>query len=116
MDSEGPNQPAQSDQDLLCLLTESLDTKECMNGEQSPRRYFTHAHDDLNLLILPMFKGTFTLDIAHIQIRVTYLWYMLQYVHYMFLNINSGQTKPYNTGGMSWTRSVTDVGQISISK
>ena len=28
--------PAQSDQGLHCLLTESLDTTECMNGEQSP--------------------------------------------------------------------------------
>ena len=28
---------AQADQGLHCLLTESLDTTKCMNGEQQPR-------------------------------------------------------------------------------
>ena len=27
--------------------------------------YFEHAHDDLNLLILRMFEGTFSLDVVH---------------------------------------------------
>ena len=44
-------------QSLHCLVTESLDTTECMNGEQRPRRYFAHAQDDLNLHFLGMFKG-----------------------------------------------------------
>ena len=39
---------AQSDQGLHCLLTESLDATECINGEQQPG-YFGHAQDDLNL-------------------------------------------------------------------
>ena len=34
---------AQSDQSLHCQLTESLDTTECMNGEQSLGSYFAHA-------------------------------------------------------------------------
>ena len=34
---------------------------ECMNEEQRPGWYFTHAQDDLNLLILRMFEGTFSL-------------------------------------------------------
>ena len=33
----------QSDQGLYCLLTESLDTTECMNGEPKPGWYFVHA-------------------------------------------------------------------------
>ena len=34
--SEGPNQPAQSDQSIHYPLTEPLDTKNCRNGEQRP--------------------------------------------------------------------------------
>ena len=41
----------QSDQGLPCPLTESLDTTECMNGEQRPGRYFADAQDDLNVCI-----------------------------------------------------------------
>ena len=51
---------AQSDQGLPCPLTESLDTVECINGEQMTELYFAHAHDDLNLRILHMFEGTFS--------------------------------------------------------
>ena len=40
----------QSDQGLHYLLTESLDTKECLNGEQKPDWYFAHAQDDLNFV------------------------------------------------------------------
>ena len=39
---------AQSDQGLHCPLTESLDTTECMNGEQGTGWYFAHAQDDLS--------------------------------------------------------------------
>ena len=38
---------AQSDQDLHCPLTESLDTTECMNGEQRTGYCFAHALDNL---------------------------------------------------------------------
>ena len=31
-----------------CPLAESLDTTECMNGEQTPGLYLTHAQDDAN--------------------------------------------------------------------
>ena len=51
----------QSDQGLHCLLTESLDTTECMNGEQRPGCYFVLTQDDLNLHILCMIEGTFSL-------------------------------------------------------
>ena len=40
-DSEGPDQPAHpADQGFHCPLTKSLDTIECMNGEQRPGWYF----------------------------------------------------------------------------
>ena len=42
---------AQSDQGLHCPLTKSLDTTECMNGEQRPGVYFAHEKADLNLRI-----------------------------------------------------------------
>ena len=45
---------------------ESLDTTECMNGEQRPGRYFAHAQGDLNLRILFMYEGTFALGVAHL--------------------------------------------------
>ena len=44
----------QSDQGLHCPLIESLDTTECMNGEQRPRWYFAHVQDDLNLHFAPL--------------------------------------------------------------
>ena len=59
---------AQSDQGLLCSLTESMDTTECMNGEQRPGWYFAHVQDDLNLHILRMFEGTFWLNDAHMVV------------------------------------------------
>ena len=37
------NVSMQSDQGLHCLLTESLDTTECMNGEQRPQWYNAHT-------------------------------------------------------------------------
>ena len=50
---------AQSDQGLHCPLTESLDTIECMNGEQRPGWYLAHSQDGLNLRISRMFEGSF---------------------------------------------------------
>ena len=60
----------QSDQGIHYLLTESLDTTECLSGWQRPGSYFAHAQDDLNLRILLMFKGTFSLDVAQLMITV----------------------------------------------
>ena len=51
---------AQSDQGLCCLLPESLDTIECINGEQRPGWDIVHAHDCLDLCILCMLEGFFT--------------------------------------------------------
>ena len=44
----------------------SLDTIESMNGEQMSGLYLEHAQNDLNLRILRMFEGTFSLDMAQI--------------------------------------------------
>ena len=52
---------AQSDQDLHCSLTESLDTTDHMK-----REHFVHAQDDQNLHILRIIEGTFSLDTSHI--------------------------------------------------
>ena len=41
-----------------------------MNGELRPGLFFVHAQDDLNLHILHMFKGTSSLDMAHIVIVI----------------------------------------------
>ena len=57
----------QSDQELHCPLTELLDTTKCMNVEQMPRWYFTHAQNDLNLRKWRMFKCTYSLDAAHMM-------------------------------------------------
>ena len=56
----------QSDQGLHCMLTESLDTTECMDGEQDLPGTCVYAQDDLNLSILCMLEGTFSLDAAHL--------------------------------------------------
>ena len=37
---------AQSDHGLRCLLTELLNTTECINGEQMPGLDFVHARDE----------------------------------------------------------------------
>ena len=37
-----------------------------MNGKQTPGRYFVQAHNGLNLHILRMFEGTFSLDAAQL--------------------------------------------------
>ena len=41
-----------------------MDTTEYMSGELRPRWHFAHMQDDLNLLILCMFKCIFSLDVA----------------------------------------------------
>ena len=61
----------QSDQSLHCPPTELLDTIECINGKQRPRRDPVHMQDghaqgDMNLHILRMLEGTFSLDAAQI--------------------------------------------------
>ena len=61
---------AQSDQGLYGPFTDSLDTTEYMNGERRPRCYFVHAQDDLKQRILRMFEGTFSLDPAHVCIKM----------------------------------------------
>ena len=70
--SECPDQSVhpQSDQGLQCQITESLDTTECMNGEQRPGWYFTHVQDDLNLCILYMLEGTSSLGAAQIIVHL----------------------------------------------
>ena len=44
---------AQSDQDLHCPPNESLDTTECMNGEQRSGWQLAHMQDDVNLHFSP---------------------------------------------------------------
>ena len=56
---------AQSDQGLHCPLTQSLDTRECMNGERWPGWYFAYARVDLNKCIFRMFEGIFSLEAAY---------------------------------------------------
>ena len=58
---------AQSDLGLLCPLTELLPTSKCMKREQTPSCYFTHAQDNLNLRILRVIEGTFSLDATYIK-------------------------------------------------
>ena len=67
VDSKGPDQPVhslirtQSDQDLYCPQTESLDNIDCISGDQRPRWDFAHVQDDLNLHIFCMFEENFCL-------------------------------------------------------
>ena len=51
---------AWSYQGLHYPQTESLDTTECMSGEQRPGYYFAHAQDDLNLHVLRKYEGNFS--------------------------------------------------------
>ena len=52
----------QSDQGLHCLLTETFDATEHMKGDQR------HVQNDLNLHLLCIFEGTFSLDSPQIFI------------------------------------------------
>ena len=75
---------SQSDQSPYCPLTQSLNTTECMNGEERPGCYFGYAHDDLNLYIFQMFKDTLSLDAAHMVV----VWHFQQYnCGTMFVNL-----------------------------
>ena len=66
-DSKDPEQPTHPWFDLNrhCPPNDSLDTTECMNGEQRLGWYFAHARDELNLR---MFEDTFSLDATYITI------------------------------------------------
>ena len=59
---------AQSDQGLRCPLTESLDTTECFNEEQCPDETLCMRRINLNLCILRMLDGTFSLGAAEIMV------------------------------------------------
>ena len=50
-----------SDQGLLSQQTESLDTIECIKGDQMPGSDFTHTWMNLNMCILRMLEDTFSL-------------------------------------------------------
>ena len=60
-----------------------------MSGEQMPGWYFAHAEDDLNLRILRMFKGTFSLDTAQLVNNIkalliqslVYFWAIGKYLY-----------------------------------
>ena len=53
---------------LSLSLTESFDATECINWKQLPGWYFVHVQDDLNLRILRMLEGTFSLGVAHLKL------------------------------------------------
>ena len=65
-DSENPDQPAhpRTDHGFLCLLTESLGTAECTNGEQRTGILCACA-GYLNLYVLRMLEGTFSFNASH---------------------------------------------------
>ena len=48
-----------------CVLVQCDQGLHCMNREQRPGWYFVHVQYDLNLRILCMLDGTFSLDRAH---------------------------------------------------
>ena len=87
---------AQSDQGLHCPITVSLH-----KGEQMSKWYFPHAQDDLNLHILRMLEGTFSLDKDHIiativkygekfywrHTALTLLWIKINGPEHIFYNI-----------------------------
>ena len=50
-----------------------IDTMECINGEQRPGWDLAHAQDDMNLHILRMLKGSFSLGEAQLAIPVIIL-------------------------------------------
>ena len=67
VDRKGPDQctDSQSDHDLRCQLPGTVDTIESINGERRPGRDPAHAQDAVNLHLLRMPEGTFSLDAAH---------------------------------------------------
>ena len=68
----------------LTPLKESLDTSECMNGEQRSVCYFAHAQDDLMMRILRMFEKLFSdFLIEHIFWIFVYYKNRLSYISLM---------------------------------
>ena len=72
----------QSDQGLHCLLTESYDTTECMNGEQRLGWYFEHVQESRNLHICACWKAlfhlmwpTWSLDHSYIRRRTAEVYH-----------------------------------------
>ena len=106
VDSEVPDQPAhwrKSDQDLHCLLSESLDATECMNGEQRPRWYLEHAQDDLNLCILCMLEDTFSFDLVQLMSDIGYAQLMEKAGFCHIYSQYSDTLTPYHTCPRIWT-------------
>ena len=52
-------------QRLHCPLKETLDTTECMNGQQRPGWYVAYVQGDVNPLILHILEGMFSLNEAN---------------------------------------------------
>ena len=61
---------AQSDQSLRCPHSGSLDTIECISGEQIPGWDFAHVQD-VNPHILRMLEGIFSLEAIHMSLSQT---------------------------------------------
>ena len=66
---------AQSDQDFHPPFTEALDVmyERMYEWGTKVRWYNAHAQDDLNLCVMRMFKGTFSLDVAQIVVLLRYI-------------------------------------------
>ena len=74
MDSEGPDQPAQkADQDLHCLLTESLGTMENMESKCLDDTLCMCGMDP-NLCIWRMLEDTFSLGLAQYSMSIHVLY------------------------------------------
>ena len=71
VDMEGPDQPAH-----LCKMYE---------WRAKAKMMLLHAQDDLNLCILHMFEGTFSLDAAHIKYKVHSGKHSITILLYLFL-------------------------------
>ena len=74
---------AQSDQALCCPLTDSMDSIECINGEQRTGWSFAHAQDDLNLRIFCLTQPNIVLltDMckAFVKMHMSFVLYEASY-------------------------------------
>ena len=85
-DSAGPDQTARMRSLISAFAVQKQkNSTECFNGEQMPRRDFTHEQDDVNPHILRMREGTFPLEAAQLIlacVRTTSLilcnWYLFR--------------------------------------
>ena len=77
---------AQSDQSLHCQLPESLDTMVCINSKKRLLLRHGHVQDDVNLHILCMLEGTFSLDMCPIYFSVNVLKFRTLYFILFCLN------------------------------